>query len=194
MISSGDAAWGRRYHTDGAATGLEKVGCPSFRREGRDRHMRTYVRTVCTRITADIKEYGMAVVVFIAYALLVNLVFHAFCPVVIFCGFPCPGCGITRAAVCLITGRWQRAWQLNPAVFLLAVTAVYFAICRYLLGKRAVALKWLIAAVFVLLAVIYIVRMYLYFPDRVPYVYTEDNILARILPFYRQILQQAGIL
>lgn len=156
--------------------------------------MGRYLKTVCTRITADLKKYGMAVVVFIAYAVIVNLVFRAFCPVVIFCGFPCPGCGITRAAACFITGRWQQAWQLNPVIFVIAVTAVYFVYRRYLLGTKAVGLKWLITAVFVLLVGVYLVRMYLYFPERAPYVYTEDNMLTRILPFYRQLLHQAGIL
>lgn len=156
--------------------------------------MKDYVRAVWERIVTDVKQYGMAVVVLIAYTVIVNLVFHAFCPVVIFCGFPCPGCGITRAAVCFMTGRWQQAWQLNPVIYAIAVTTAYFIYRRYLLGTKVVGLKWLITVVFVLLAVVYIVRMYLYFPDRAPYVYTEENMLARILPFYQQLLYKAGIL
>lgn len=156
--------------------------------------MGKYVRAVRARIAADVKKYGMAVVLYIAYAVIVNLVFRAFCPVVIFCGFPCPGCGVTRATACFITGRWQQAWRLNPVIFAIAATAAYFIYRRYLLGTKAVGLKWLIAAVFILLAGVYAVRMYRYFPDRAPYVYTENNILSRILPFYRQLLHQAGIL
>lgn len=156
--------------------------------------MKDYVRAVWERIVTDVKQYGMAVVVLIAYTVIVNLVFHAFCPVVIFCGFPCPGCGITRAAVCFMTGRWQQAWQLNPVIYAIAVTTAYFIYRRYLLGTKVVGLKWLITVVFVLLAVVYIVRMYLYFPDRAPYVYMEENMLARILPFYQQLLYKAGIL
>lgn len=156
--------------------------------------MKDYVRAVWERIVTDVKQYGMAVVVLIAYTVIVNLVFHAFCPVVIFCGFPCPGCGITRAAVGFMTGRGQQAWQLNPVIYAIAVTTAYFIYRRYLLGTKVVGLKWLITVVFVLLAVVYIVRMYLYFPDRAPYVYTEENMLARILPFYQQLLYKAGIL
>lgn len=156
--------------------------------------MKDYVRAVWERIVTDVKQYGMAVVVLIAYTVIVNLVFHAFCPVVIFCGFPCPGCGITRAAVCFMTGRWQQVWQLNPVIYAIAVTTAYFIYRRYLLGTKVVGLKWLITVVFVLLAVVYIVRMYLYFPDRAPYVYMEENMLARILPFYQQLLYKAGIL
>lgn len=156
--------------------------------------MRKYLKTVSARIAADVKKYGMVLVVFIIYAVIVNLVFRAFCPVVIFCGFPCPGCGVTRAAACLITGRWQQAWQFNPVIFVIAVTAVYFICCRYLLGKKAVALRQLIAVVFVLLLTVYVIRMKLYFPGRAPYIYTEGSMLERILPFYRQMLHHAGIL
>ena len=45
---------------------------------------------VYARVVADLKEYGMAVIAFFVYAVIVNLLFRAFCPLVIFCGFPCP--------------------------------------------------------------------------------------------------------
>lgn len=156
--------------------------------------MKKYLRTVCGRIAADVKEYGMAVVVVFVYTIITNLVFHAFCPVVIVSGFPCPGCGITRATVCLLTGRWQQAWQLNPVIFAIVLAAVWFCVNRYLLGRKTAGIKWMIAAVFVLLFGVYVVRMYMYFPDRTPYVYTQDNMLAHMLPFYQQMLYKTGIL
>ena len=72
--------------------------------------------------------------------------------------------------------------------------AAYFCLCRYLLGRTVKGARILIAVIFVLLLAVYCVRMYLYFPDRVPYVYTEENILARFFPFYEQILHESGIL
>ena len=86
------------------------------------------------------------------------------------------------------------AWQLNPVIFPIVLSAVYFCLCRYLLGRKVKGIKGIIAVVFVLLFVVYCRRMYLYFPDRVPYVYTEENILARIFPFYEQILHGHGIM
>lgn len=156
--------------------------------------MKRYLRTACGRVAADVKEYGVVFVVLVIYTIAVNLVFHAFCPVVIVSGFPCPGCGVTRATVCFLTGRWQQAWQLNPVVFAIAPMAAWFCINRYLIGRKTAGIKWMIAAVFVLLIGVYAVRMYMYFPDRTPYVYTEDNMLARMLPFYQQLLHRAGIL
>ena len=156
--------------------------------------MKGYMRAVRGRIAADMKEYGMAFVAFVGYTIIVNLIFHAFCPVVIVSGFPCPGCGITRAAVSLLIGRWQQAWQLNPVIFAVALTIIYFCANRYLLGKKAAGIKWMVGAVFVCLIGVYLVRMCVFFPGRVPYVYTEDNVLARVLPFYRQLLYKVGIL
>lgn len=156
--------------------------------------MRKYIKTVYRRLASDIKEYGMAAALLALYAVAVNLAFHAFCPVVIAAGFPCPGCGVTRAAACLLTGRWRQAWRLNPAVYPIAAIAVYFLWNRYGRGRKAAGLAWMIAAAAVLLVAVYAVRMYLYFPDRVPYVYREDNMLARMLPFYRHMLHEAGVL
>ena len=53
--------------------------------------MRQYVKEVAERLWIDIREYGIAVVLFLLYMIVVNLIFHAFCPVVIITGFPCPG-------------------------------------------------------------------------------------------------------
>lgn len=140
-----------------------------------------YTKTVCGRIAADVKEYGMAVAALFVYAVITNLVFHAFCPLIIFCGLPCPGCGVTRATACLLAGRWQQAWQLNPMVFPIALTAVYFGWNRYLFGRKAMGIKAIIIALLVLMIAVYGVRMYLYFPNRTPYIYTEDNMISRFL-------------
>ena len=150
--------------------------------------MQEYVKTVYGRITTDIKEYGIAVVALLIYTVVTNLVFHAFCPLIIFCGIPCPGCGVSRATVCFLTGRWQQAWQLNPMIFPLALVAVYFGWNRYLTGSRVKGIKAMIAGLLVLIIVVYGARMYLYFPNRVPYVYTEDNMLAHFYSFYGQII------
>lgn len=147
-----------------------------------------YMKTVCGRIAADVHEYGIAAVALLGYAVITNLAFHAFCPLIILCGLPCPGCGVTRAAACLLTGRWQQAWQFNPMIFPIALTAIYFGWHRYLLGRKAMRIRMIVIAVLVLMLIVYGVRMYLYFPNRVPYVYTEDNMLARLSSIWQQAM------
>lgn len=74
-------------------------------------------------------------------------------------------------------------------IFPIALAAVYFGWNRYLLGRKAMGIKAIVIVLIVLLLVVYGVRMYLYFPNRVPYIYTEDNVLMRFYSFYRQILE-----
>lgn len=156
--------------------------------------MKKYIKAVGIRIITDVKGYGVAVAAVLLYAVAVNLIFHAFCPLVILSGFPCPGCGVSRATLCFMTGRWQSAWQMNPVIFPIVLFAAYFCLCRYLLGRKVKGAKTGIAVILVLLFVVYCLRMYLHFPDRIPYVYVEENVLARIFPFYEQILHEYGIL
>ena len=144
-----------------------------------------YMKTVWGRIVADAKVYGIVVVVLPVYAALSNLLFHAVCPLIIFCGIPCPGCGISRATAYFLTGSWSQAWQINPMIFPIMLAALYFGWNRYLLGRKAKGIKVVVAALFALLIIVYIVRMYLYFPNRVPYVYTADNTLAHFMSFIR---------
>lgn len=156
--------------------------------------MKKYIKAVCLRVAADMREYGIAAVAVFFYTVAANLVFHAFCPLVIFCGVPCPGCGVSRAALCFVTGRWRMAWQMNPVIFPIVLFAAYFCLCRYLLGRKVKGIKLCLTVLFVLLFLVYCVRMYLYFPERIPYVYQEHNMLARIFPFYEQILHECGIM
>lgn len=156
--------------------------------------MRKYVKEVAERLWMDIREYGIAVVLFLLYMIVVNLIFHAFCPVVIITGVPCPGCGLTRALGYLITGRWQQAWEMNPVIFLIAVIAVYFVVNRYFLGRKVKGIQSLLILTAVVLCIVFCARMYLYFPNRIPCVYFEDNMQARFFPFYQQVLHEWGIL
>lgn len=145
-----------------------------------------YMKMVWERIVADARVYGIAVFALPVYAALSNLLFHAVCPLIVFCGIPCPGCGISRATAYFMTGRWSQAWQMNPMIFPIVLAALYFGWNRYLLGRKARGIKAVIAVLVVMLVIVYIVRMCLYFPNRVPYVYTADNVLAHFMSFVRQ--------
>lgn len=144
-----------------------------------------YIKIVWGRIAADAKVYGIVVVVLPVYAALSNLLFHAVCPLIVFCGIPCPGCGISRATAYFLTGRWRQSWQMNPMIFPIMLAALYFGWNRYLLGRKAKGIKAVIIALVVALVIFYIVRMYLYFPNRVPYIYTADNMLTRFMSLVR---------
>jgi hypothetical protein len=42
-----------------------------------------------------------------------------------FFGIECPGCGLTRCFIAIAHGDWSRAWQFNPAGFLIFAVILY---------------------------------------------------------------------
>ena len=75
------------------------------------------------------RKYRAAVVLGAVLALAAAALFYHFhpafpfplsCAVYEFTGFYCPGCGGTRAAICLLRGRVWTAFKYNPGVVILA--------------------------------------------------------------------------
>lgn len=142
------------------------------------------VKKIGSRIYKDIKEYGFAGIVFLIYYLLVHLFRAAFCPLLQLTGIPCAGCGLTRAFLFLLTGQFQRAAYMHPMVFVIALFLLYCGYFRYIKGTRIKGFFMLLTALIIGMLIFYGVRMFLYFPDRVPYVYTDNNILSKRISGY----------
>ena len=66
------------------------------------------------------------------YWLVTHLLFGRFCPAQILWNIPCPGCGMTRALGLVLTGRFAKAWKLQPPVYGWIVAGVGFCMQRYL--------------------------------------------------------------
>ena len=52
---------------------------------------------------------------------------------------PCPGCGLTRAFLCISHGQWGRAWGFNPCGFIWYSLA-WYGLLRPLFSSKA---RWL---------------------------------------------------
>lgn len=139
---------------------------------------------VLQRIRNDIKRYGFAILLVAVFYFLMHFVFHAFCPVVVLTGFPCPGCGLSRSILFLFTGQVRRSFSIHPLGIVVVCTFLYCAWFRYVRGRKAPGLKWLLWGLFVAAFLLYIIRMKLYFPTRPPYTYTHGNFLEKMLPHY----------
>ena len=50
------------------------------------------------------------------------------CPVRLLTGYPCPGCGGTRALGAICLGQFERAWSFNPITFLVCLIVLLWAI------------------------------------------------------------------
>lgn len=152
------------------------------------------MKKIWLRICADIREFWAAAVILAVYFVVINLIFHAFCPTVILTGFPCPGCGLTRAIFYLAMGKIQQSIQMNPMGMPVAILLLYFFWNRYIMGKTAKGITPLLGTAVVLLVAVYLWRMYRFFPGTAPCVYTKHNILSEILPHYEQRLHDLKIL
>lgn len=140
------------------------------------------------RIRTDIKAYGPALIVFLVYYVIVHLLETAFCPLIQITGLPCAGCGLTRAFLFIARGEFGRAWFIHPLSFAIIAFVLYCAFFRYVRGSKIWGLKPLFVMLIGCLLIFYVIRMFLYFPDRVPYVYAGDNVLANYLPGYKELI------
>ena len=133
------------------------------------------------RLMNDIKAFYPAVIVFVMYNVIVRKIFHAYCPFLIATGFPCAGCGMTRAVFYILTGRIKRGMALNPAAPMWIGFLLWFFVERYLRGRTPKHVKAVIAIVVVITLGIYLYRMIMFFPGSPPLVFYRNNLISRML-------------
>lgn len=138
------------------------------------------IQVVLERIWKDIKSLWIAILALLLYNVIARSVFHAFCPQLILTGFPCAGCGMTRAVFYILTGRFARGMQLNPAAPLWILFLAWFLVNRYLRGVCPKSTTKVLVGVCVATLGIYIYRMLHFFPGEPPMVYYRNNILRRV--------------
>lgn len=135
------------------------------------------------------KGAGWTGVVFLIYYGIVNSVFDAFCPLLVTTGIPCAGCGLTRATIFLMQGQLEKAAHINPSIFMIILFGLYCAYFRYIRGSKIRGFGVGVTLLITAMLLIYGYRMYHYFPNRVPYVYHENNILARHILGYSDLIE-----
>lgn len=140
------------------------------------------------RLWTDIKNGKMFLAAFVLYDVAVQLLFHAFCPMVIVTGLPCPGCGMTRAVFYFATGQFEKGWEMNPLGIFWLGLAAYFVIMRYGFGKTAKGVLQVGGVLAACMLVFYGYRMYRYFPGEAPVCYTPGSLLERLVPGYREFV------
>ncbi len=93
--------------------------------------------------------------------LIVMVKFEIYCPIRHFTGIPCPGCGMSRAAMSLLHLNWQGYVYNNPAL-IPCVAAIFFLIHRdtKMLSKlHKFLVDGIIFAGFGFTAVTYLIRL-----------------------------------
>ena len=130
------------------------------------------------RLKDDIRQYALPVLALLVIWALANLFFDHFCPVVLLTGFPCPGCGLSRAFVSMITFDIESVIQYNPMIFLWTALAVYFVYKRYIKdgSMKSVMVTLIVVCLFTI--AFYVWRMMYRFPGLPPMVYEPKNLFA----------------
>lgn len=96
-------------------------------------------------------------------------------------GFPCPGCGMTRALKYLLTFDFKQAFFYHPLVFIMPFLIILFLYQDTRLLSKLAHSKLLLITVITLFVLVYIFRMILYFPDVEPMNYFENSIIQKLL-------------
>lgn len=146
--------------------------------------MGKYLINVGKRIFKDIKDYGLAALMYLIYYIMAVTFFKASCPLVLLTGFPCPGCGILRCLKLILIFRFQDAWLINPVSFAWMFLFIWVIITRYFIGKNFKLTKVFFWIVFALTIGKYIHGMVKYFPNHIPYVYRKNNPLYRVYQLF----------
>lgn len=146
--------------------------------------MKKNITVFFNRILKDIRAYGLLVVIYLIYHIVTQHVFRASCPLILLTGYPCPGCGMTRAIYLTLTFQFEKAFYLNPTAFLWVAFFIYLFITRYIMGKSYKITWWLVSVVVMLTIVRYIYGMLVFYPDRIPYVHTNNNITHYLLSVF----------
>lgn len=116
--------------------------------------------------------------------LIMDILFGKICAARILFGIPCPGCGLTRAAVLLVKGHFLESFRMHPLLPAVIIGVGYYLFLTYFTDRSLPYAKiWISAGVILFLAV-YFIRIKLYFPSVEPMNYDPGNYFQRLIHIY----------
>ena len=118
-----------------------------------------------------------------------HLLFDHFCPLILLTGFPCPGCGLTRAFYAFFTLHPLEAMEYNPSYMFWMVLLLAAFVQRYIRFGSLRKFLWPLVAVSLITIVMYVYRMICVFPGHEPMVYTQKNYMATVWPEYGRMVE-----
>ena len=140
------------------------------------------------KILDDIKSARWAIILIIAYFAFLKNYLYTICPVVLLSGYPCPGCGMTRAMFKVLRLDFAGAWEMHPFIYPIGILFLLFCISRYFLnGKYMKYVKVFMIIIAVGMIVFYIYRMITLFPDVTPMTYYYGNYFNRLMNLIQKL-------
>lgn len=146
------------------------------------------LKHIMKKLLQDIRNNVIPLSILFVIWCSLKLLFHRFCPVALYCGFPCPGCGLTKAFTEFILLHPLEALSYNPTYPLWMVLIIAAIWRRYIRGKSIRVLKLPLGIVACVTIAVYIWRMLNDFPGKPPMVFNDKNLLGLINPEYNNLI------
>ena len=128
----------------------------------------------------DIKGHFVALIALAAYFAVTHLIFGTICPIASVSGFPCPGCGLTRAFALLFTGHFVEAINMHACILLWVPLIIWMGLRRWLFEKKDFPVLPVVAVVLITLGY-YVWRMVTLYPYQTPLVFREKNLFNMVI-------------
>ena len=134
-----------------------------------------------------VRKEGLGAILVIAPLILItylqSLVTNSFCLFKISIGLPCPGCGSIRSFLALCRGDFLESLHFHPLILLSLGIIIYFTV-KYafkieMLSKKME--KWLCVICILLYTIVFVVRLWLYFPHTEPMIPFKNAVWYLIL-------------
>ncbi|WP_237579104.1 DUF2752 domain-containing protein [Candidatus Enterococcus willemsii] len=96
-------------------------------------------------------------------------------------GIPCPGCGMTRSFLHLLSGQIDEAFYYHPLFWLVPILFGIVLLRKQPIIQKVYASKAFWTAMLVVILGVYSYRMVQFFPHQVPLDFEEKALIPRIL-------------
>ena len=147
----------------------------------KESNMRKRIRSTVGLILKDIWMIRYVLCVLAFYFLVGKNFMYSLCPFVSLTGFPCAGCGLTRAAFAVLRGNFALAWKLHPFVYVWGAFGIIFAIRRYIMLKEVRSFLKYLMIIIIMMLVFYVYRMIRFFPGESPMSYYYGSVLYQMI-------------
>lgn len=136
-----------------------------------------------------LKKYWIGILLFFIVMIIMTMIYGTVCFSTILIGIPCPACGITRAALLMLTGHFKESFQMHPLLLLVIFGFMIFPFIKNKLKNYGFFVKSYVIISVLIFICFYIYRMNKYYPNVQPLVYRQDNYLHDFFVLIREFRQ-----